>query len=523
MTLKSGLMGIILLLSAFFSFSCADDFELMITNGTIYDGSGNAPVTLDIGINEGIITAVGDLSGKRAAKTIDAAGLYIAPGFIDIHNHADRTLRNEESRNAKNYLLQGATTLVTGNCGSGTPNVGEYFSELESNGVGLNVVHLVGQGAVRRNVLGQADREPTSEELDEMRAIVKRAMEEGAVGMSTGLFYAPGNFAKTAEVTELAKELKAFNGIYTSHIRDESNYSIGLVNAVKEAIQIGETAGVPVQISHIKALGKPVWGKSVDVTNIIEEAQKRGVKVLADQYPYSASSTGLIPATIPRWVQVNGQLRNLLTDESQLPKIKKEIAANIDRRGGPETLVISSFRQKPEYEGKNLLEVSEILGKNPVDTAIELVLLGGPGVISHNMKEEDVIHFMRKPYVMTASDGNVPVFGNGVPHPRSYGTFPRKIRKYVLDEKVITMEHFVRSATSLPADMLNLNDRGWIKENYVADIVIFDPEKINELATFEEPHQYSVGVIYLFVNGEITVDNGEYTGTLAGKALRNNR
>ncbi len=365
-----------------------------------------------------------------------------------------------------------------------------------------------------------ADRAPNEEEMIKMKSLVEKAMLEGALGLSSGLFYAPGSYAQTEELIELCKVVKKYNGIYATHLRDESNYNIGLVSAIEEAIEIGEKSGVPVQISHIKALGKPVWGLSREVCEIIEAARDRGVVVYADQYPYNASSTSLTAAVIPRWVQAGGQLREFLRDSSQLVKIKAEIAENIERRGGPETLVIASSRNYTEWEGKNLYEISLILGENAVDTAIEMVLNDGASIVSFNMTDEDIEYFMSKPWVMTGSDGSLPLFGQAQPHPRSYGTFPRKIRTYVLDKKILSLEQAVRAATGLPAEMLGFSDRGLLKTGFVADIVVFDPDSIQDNATYSDPHQYSSGILAVLISGKPVIENGEYNGTLTGKPLR---
>jgi N-acyl-D-aspartate/D-glutamate deacylase len=516
-------VAVFLLLLGGLLIGCGQErYDVLITGGTIIDGSGQAGFEGDVAIRDGRIAAVGEIPSARADKMVDARGKYVVPGFIDLHTHGDRGILDEEGRKAQNYITQGVTTIVTGNCGGGTFDVAQFYATMEEQGIGTNIVHLVGHGTVRSAVMQDAARAPTDEEMEKMKALVDQAMQGGAAGMSTGLFYTPGSFAETDEVVELCKVVGQHGGIYASHIRDESNYTTGLQASITEAIEIGEKAGVPVQISHIKGLGKPVWGQAGAVAEIIEAAQARGVKVLADQYPYNASSTSLGAATLPLWVQADGKVRERLADPSLTQRIKKEIAANIERRGGAETLVISSFRQKPEYEGKSLLEISQILDKSTVDTAIELVLAGGPGVVSFNMSDADVEFFMKKPYVMTGSDGGIVQFGRGVPHPRNYGAFTKKIRTYVLDKKVLTMEQAIHAATGLAAEMLEFSDRGLLKEGYVADIVVFDPENIRDKATFSEPHQYSEGIDFVLVNGAFAVDGGQFTGTLAGKPLRRN-
>jgi N-acyl-D-aspartate/D-glutamate deacylase len=512
----------ILGLLALFLVGCSTSYDVVIKGGTIYDGMGGISFVADIGIEHGTIKTIGNIK-TSSGLTIDAQGSIVSPGFIDIHTHCELGLQTEIGKSAKNYLMQGVTTVVTGNCGGGTYRVEEFFSKLESQGIGLNVIHLVGHGTLRGSVMDQEDREPTDEELERMKLLLAQGMAEGAVGFSTGLFYAPGSFAKTDEIVELARLAKKYDGIYATHIRDESNYNIGLKEAVKEAIAVGEQAGIAVEISHIKALGKPVWGFSEEVCKLIENARDRGVKVYADQYPYTASSTGLAAALIPRWVQAGGQMRGRLENPEFLPKIKKEIAENIDRRGGPESLVIVSYPKNRDFDGKNLLEISQMMEMPVVETAIHLVLNGSPSIISFNMQESDLEYFMKKPYVMTGSDGNVQIPDKSFPHPRSYGTFPRKIREYVLEKKWITMEQAIRAATSLPAEVLRLADRGSLKEGFVADIVVFGPDEISDKATFDAPHQYSVGVQSLLINGKLIIQDGIYNGELAGKPLIMNK
>jgi len=506
-------------LLAFFVAGYSTSYDVVIKGGTIYDGMGRTPFVADIGVANGTIKTIGNIE-TTGGSTIDAKGLVVSPGFIDMHTHCDSGLQSEKGKNAKNYLMQGVTTVVTGNCGGGTYRVEEFFSKLESQGVGLNVIHLVGHGTIRKIAMGQEAREPSDEELERMKKLLAQGMAEGAAGFSTGLFYAPGSYAKTDEIVELAQVVKKYDGIYATHIRDESNYTIGLKEAIKEAITVGEKAGIPVEISHIKALGKPVWGMAEEVCNLIENARERGVRVYADQYPYMASSTGLSAAVIPRWVQANGQMRDRLENPALLPKIKKEIRKNIDRRGGPESLVIVSFPKNRTVDGKNLLEISRVMEMPVVETAIYLVLNGSTSIISFNMQESDLEYFMKQPYVMTGSDGNVQIPDKSFPHPRSYGTFPRKIRKYVLEKELITMAQAIRAATSLPAEVLGLTDRGKLKVGSVADIVIFDPDEISDKAIYSSPHQYSKGVRYLLIDGKLVIEDSIYNEQLVGKPIR---
>ena len=511
-----------LLIIACSTLQCTRDYEVVISGGTIYDGSGDAPFVADIGISDGIIQAIGKINPGKS-KEIDATGLIISPGFIDMHTHCDWGLKTPGMSDAQNYLKQGVTTVVTGNCGSGTYKVTEFFNHLDSIGIGPNVVHLIGHGTVRRTVMGQEDRAPTDDEMEEMKELFAIGMKGGAAGFSTGLFYAPGSYSETNEIIELGKEVRAYQGIYASHIRDEGKFTVGLIASIEEAIAIGEAAGIPVQISHLKALGKPVWGLSDEVTALIEDARDRGLDVWADQYPYPASNTGFSAAVLPRWVQAGGKTESRLTDPDLLPRIKEEMARNIENRGGPESLLLISYSADSSYNGKTLSEISKLMGKPVVETAIHLLLNGGSGVISFNMNESDILHFMQKDYVMTSSDGHVQQLGEGMPHPRNFGAFTRKIRKYVLEDQVITMEHAIRAATSQPANMLGLTDRGMIEKGFVADLVIFDPQNIWDKATFTDPNHYSEGIVYLFVNGEHVIENGDYNGKLAGKPLRMNQ
>lgn len=518
---KNILKYLLLLISISLLFlNCTRSFDIIIIGGTLFDGNGTKGYSADIGIRDGRISKIGKINSSLGKKVIIAKGKLVVPGFIDIHTHGDRGLRDPQRKSVLNYLTQGVTTLVTGNCGSGTYKVSEYFSQLEERGVGTNVVHLVGHGTIREEVMQYEDRDPTEEERQRMISFVEMAMHEGAAGLSTGLFYAPGSYAKTEEIIQLCSVVSQHGGLYATHIRDESDYSIGLKAAIHEAIEIGEKSEISVQISHIKALGRPVWGSADDVCQIIEEARSRGVKVTADQYPYIASSTGLVAAVVPRWIQADDKMEERLIDKKLLPRIKMEISQNIERRGGADTLVISSFSQKPEWEGKSLKEISGILNESYVDSAIKIVLMGGPSVLSFNMTDADVENFMKKSYVATGSDGHVLLFGEELPHPRSYGTFPRKIRRYVYEKELLSMEQAIRSMTGLPAEILGLEERGIIKEGYIADILVFDPDKIQDKATFDAPHQYSDGIDHVLIQGRIVIEDGEFNGTLAGKPLR---
>jgi len=516
-------------------FNCSKEYDkeydIVIKNGQIYDGSGEKPFYADVGIRDGIIYTIGKLEDNTDV-VIDANGMIVAPGFIDIHNHcafSDREIKKfgltEEVRiDIKNYLFQGVTTVVTGNCGIGEYEIGQTLKEIRDRGVGLNVIYLVAHGSIREAVMGKADREPSPAEMDAMKKLVRKAMEEGAVGLSTGLYYVPGSYAKTEEIIELAKVVYEFDGIYATHIRDEGGNNMGgLLAAIREAIKIGEEAKVPVQIAHIKAYTKSNWGKSKDVCAIIEEARARGVKVFADQYPYPASSTSLSAITLPRWVKAGDKMEENINNPDLKDKLILGIKERMDLGVVPDMLKIATFEEKKEWEGKTLEDISVLMKLPPIETIIKVLQIGDPDLINFGMSPDDVEYFMKKPYIMTSSDGGNLSLGVGLPHPRNYGAFPRKIRHYVLEKEIITMEHAIRAATSLPAEMVGLKERGLIKEGFIADVVVFNPETIKDKATFINPHQYSEGIEYLLVNGILTIKDGKYTGTLAGKPLRINK
>ena len=392
---------------------------------------------------------------------------------------------------------------------------------LLKDGLGVNAAQLVSHGAVRGAVLGMSDRAPDAAELDRMRQLVRDGMEAGAFGLSSGPFYAPGSYSKTEELIELAKIAARYGGLYTSHIRDESDYSIGVVAAVDEVIRISRDAGLPGIVSHIKVLGPHVWGYSLAVIQRIQRARDEGLPVFADQYPYDASSTSLTAALVPRWAQVGGDsaLRRRLATPSERERIRAEMVDNLDRRGGAARLQISRHREDPSLEGKTLAAVAQARGKDPLDAAIEIIQAGGAGVVSFNMLESDVDLFMQQPWTMTCSDGDLVRMGDGVPHPRAYGSFPRKLRRYALDRGVVRLEDAIRSMTSLPATVFQMRDRGTVRPGAYADLAVFDAARLRDLATYEKPHQLSEGMVYLLVNGEMAVDNRQFTGGKHGVVL----
>lgn len=505
----------------------SQSYDIIIENGKIIDGTGGPWYFGDLGIRDERIVVIGNLKDSVAARRIDAKGMFVTPGFIDIHTHSDRGITNEPwGPLAENSVRQGLTTIVGGNCGGSPLPIGEHFAEMERLNLSINYICLVGHNTIRRAVMGMEDRPPTPEELKEMKELVAQAMKEGAAGLSTGLYYTPGFYADTQEVIELAKVAAEYGGIYASHIRDESDYNIGLVAAVEEAIAIGEGAGLPVQISHIKCLGTPVWYESDKVLKVIHEARLRGINVLADQYTYNASGTSISGALIPRWaVSGPGTSREnfleTVEDPENVKKLLGDIEENIIRRGGPDTLLLRSSPTDEDFVGMYLHEVAEIMGLDPVEAALELQIAGGASLASFNMSEYDMENYMTSPYVMIGSDGSISNFGVGSPHPRAYGCFPRTLAYYVREKNFFTFEEAVKKMTSMPANQLGLFDRGIIREGMVADIVVFCPETVQDKADFFESHQYPEGIPYVLVNGRLVVDEGEHTGARPGRVLYN--
>ena len=489
--------------------------DVLIRGGTVVDGTGSAPRRADVAVRGDRIVFIGDAQNRvRAARTIDATGLIVAPGGVDPHAHVTEDLSDSASASNVPFLMQGVTTVITGNDGHGTPRVKEMMEGWERHRLGTNAAVLVGHGATRRTVMGMSSAAPTPAQLDSMRSLVRQAMEAGAVGLSSGLFYAPGSFGTTEEVIELARVAARYGGLYDSHTRDESSYGIGLVASVGEALRVGRESGARVNISHIKALGVDVWGKSDSVIAMVRAARAAGQLVTADQYPYTASGTGMGAALLPRWAESGGgdSVRARLGDASLRPRIEREMLDNMRRRGGANSLLITSSRDS-SLRGKTLLEVARERGKDTLQTAIDIILGGGAGLASFNMNEDDIKAFMKEDWVATGSDGS-----GG--HPRKYGTFPRKLRRYVLDDSVVTLPAAIRAASSITARQFRLAERGELRDGWFADVIVFDPATIRDEATFEEPRRLATGVRYVMVNGTLAVENGEYTGARAGRVLR---
>ncbi|MBI1347617.1 amidohydrolase family protein [bacterium] len=503
------------------SHASAQDIDLVLENGTIYDGAGGEPVVGHVAIKGGKIVSVGTDAVPSAKWRIDVKGLVVAPGFIDLHTHSDGENTEPESRACVNYIMQGCTTSVTGNCGSGPVDVAGYYKDINSAGCGTNVAHLLPQGNLRLKVVGDIDRQATDEELEQMRSLARKAMQDGAWGMSTGLIYTPSTYASTEELIELTKCIAEGQGIYVSHIRSEGDQ---LLEAVQEAIRIGKEGGTPTHISHFKASGTANWGRLRVAIDLIEKSRATGQTVTADQYPYTASSTSLEATVFPLWSRNGGQkeLVKRLDDPETKERLLKEVGRAIEERDDGARLLIASFSKRADWAGKNLKEIAVSEQKTPLEIAELITRQGGAAVINFGMHEDDVRLAMNVSWVATASDGGTRVPNESVPHPRSYGTFPRKIGLYSIRENVLPLSMAIRSSSGLPADILGMTDRGYLKSGQFADVVIFDPQAFIDTATFAQPHQYAAGMKYVFVNGTPAVYNGVPTGALAGRALRKN-
>lgn len=537
----------------------SERYDVLIRGGRVLDGTGNPWFPADIAIRGDRIVAVGALPDAQAARTIDATGKYVVPGFIDIHSHADDGSRptgglrdaDPARRAAPNLVSQGITTVVVNQDGRSPWPIAEQKTLLEKQGIGVNAMLLVGHGTVRRMAMGDDVRRPARpEEIANMRALVKQALEEGAVGISAGLEYEPGRWSTTEEIVEVARELPAFNGIYISHQRSEGTDPLWyvpsqdgpaaptLLDAVRETIEIGEKTGARVVASHLKAKGEHYWGSSAAAVALIQRARDRGVDVWADQYPYPTSGTDGSTVLIPAWAtrppgEKPGQpstppaamLKRVLGDPSSAKLVRSDIAHEIRRRGGAGNIVVYDFTDKSLY-GKTLAEIARLWKLDPVETAIKIQLeglsdrRGGARMRGFSMAELDMEHIAKQPWVATSTDGGIALPSDGpTTHARFYGSFTRKIRHYALDRGVISLEHAVRAGTSLPARIMRLKDRGEIREGFAADVVVFDLDRIRDKATFFEPHQHSEGIEHVLVNGVVVVDGGKPTGALAGKVL----
>lgn len=498
--------------------------DVLIRHGRVLDGTGNPWRRADIAIVGDRIAFMGTLTGVEAAVVIDAADRYVAPGFIDSHSHAGPGLAEPALRAARPLLAQGITTAFVNPDGSGPVDLAAQRTALEQRHTGVNVGLFVPHGSVRRAVMQMADRAPDASELARMAALVRDGMRAGALGLSSGLYYAPGSYATTAEVVALAREAAAAGGVYQSHIRDEADYSVGVVAAVDEVITIAEQARLPGIVTHMKALGRASWGASSMLIAHVEAARRRGVEVLADQYPYEASGTSLVGALMPRWAQAGGTdaMRRRMTGELR-PKVRTEVAANIDRRGGADTLLVSRYAPDPSIEGRRIGALAAAAGRTPDDYVLDLLAKDDASLVSFNMQDEDIDRIMRQPWTMTCTDGGLQPMDEGMPHPRGYGAFARKLELYVRERGVVDLAFAIRSMTSLPAAVYGIKDRGVLRPGAFADLVVFDLDRVDDVATYDRPHQLAAGMDTILVNGQLMRRDGAWTDALPGRVLRPDR
>jgi N-acyl-D-amino-acid deacylase len=499
-------------------------YDLILRGGRIVDGTGSPWYRADLAVRGDTIARIAPSIHAPAARVIDVTGLVVAPGFIDIHTHARRGIF--EVPTAENYVRQGVTTLLEGPDGSSSVPLGSFLQKVASTRISPNFASFVGQGTVRTTVMGEVNRPATAEERERMRDLVRQGMEEGAFGLSSGLFYVPGTFTPTEEVVDLARVAGSLGGIYISHMRDEAK---GVVDSVKETIAIGELGGLPTQITHHKIIGKKYWGRSVETLRLVDEARARGVDATIDQYPYTASSTSIGAALLPAWALEGGAAatRTRLKDPALRAKIKAESGTIIrDERGGgdPKNVVVARCDWDPSLNGLDLAAITAKRGlavsiDNAADTAIWVVEQGGAQGIFHAISEEDLQRILVHPATMIGSDGEIPLFGKNHPHPRSYGTFVRVLGEYVREKKLLSFEVAVQKMSAFPAQRLGLVDRGVLREGLKADIAVIDPRSVRDTATFEKPHSYAEGIAYVLVNGQVVFENGGMTSARPGRVL----
>src|SRR5450759_3719070 len=501
----------------------AAPYDVIMSGARVVDGSGSPWFLADIGIRGDSIAAVGALGNAPAGVRIDAKGMVVAPGFIDIHSHGRRGLAAVPT--AENYLREGVTTIVEGPDGSSPLPIAPFLDGIRKTAVSVNFATFVGQGSIRQAVIGLANRPATAAEIEKMKDLAAQAMRDGAFGLSTGLFYVPGNFTPTEEIIELARVVGKMGGIHISHMREEASH---VLDSVRETIRIGEEGGLPTQITHHKMIGQPNWGKSVNSLKLVEEARGRGVDVTIDQYPYTASSTG-IAALVPQWALEGGQksTSERLAAPDQRARIKAAIVQSlkVDRGAGdPKNVTIVNCAFDGTLAGKNLTQLTQARGvepsmENAAETVMDLVNRGGCSAVYHAIAEEDVVRIMRSPFTMIASDGDIPVFGQAAPHPRSYGTFARVLGVYVREKNVLTLEDAVRRMSAYPAQRLKIWDRGMLRPGMKADVIVFDPATVADRAEYDKPHQYSVGVHDVLVNGKLVLRKDKVTAERPGRVL----
>ena len=497
-------------------------YDLLITNARVIDGSGNPWFRADVAIKDGRIAHIGRLGPETAVRSIDAHGQILAPGFIDVHTHVESIYGQPA---AENFVRMGVTTLVTGNCGSSTTEVGEFLGRIKEKPLAVNLATLIAHGSVRRKVMGLGDREPTPEELRQMETLVEQGMKDGAVGLSTGLIYVPGTYAKTDEIVALARVAARYGGLYATHMRNEGDK---VADAIRESIQIGEQAGLPVEISHFKISNKKLWGQSPMTLGLVRDARARGLVVTVDQYAYTASSTSL-DSRLPSWLRAGGldEAKKRLADKATRERAINDTKDALKRSGFKDYgfAVVASYESDKSFNGKSIAEITkEVKRKSDVTSQIEQMLemyeAGGAAMIYHGMGEDDVKRIMQEPFTMIASDSGVRQIDESVPHPRGYGNNARVLGHYVRELKLISLEDAIRKMTSLPAQTFGFRDRGLIREGFAADLVIFDENTIIDQATYDKPHQFPQGISYVIVNGTPVIDGNRLTAARPGVALR---
>lgn len=525
--------SLVLLASVIGATNANAEVDLLIQNARVVDGTGSPWFVSDVAIDDGRIVAVGKSLDVVADQTIDARGRVLAPGFIDVHTHVESSDSREGLKNlpgAENFVLDGVTTIITGNCGGSEIDLNAWGSSLSN--LGINVASFIGHNSIRRAVVGLDDRAPTADEMQQMQALVDKAMQDGAVGFSTGLLYVPGTYATTEEVISLAKVASGYGGVYASHIREQGAM---LHESISEAVRVGREAKMPVQISHLKVKGRTRWGTIGSAIELIESYRREGIDVVVDAYPYERASTNL-GVNLPRWAVAGtaSDIAERIDDNETRDRITDDMKAMLEDGGYPDYsyATVAQYRPNPTYNGRTISEINRMVERssttdNEITTILDMMVEGGAAgvtqgasMIYHYMSEDDVDTILRYPNAAVASDGSIIAFGRGQPHPRSYGTNARILSDYVRDRQVLTLEDAIRRMTSLPARTFSFHDRGIVRPGFVADLVLFDPEKVDDTATFEEPHQFSEGFDVVVVNGVVTVADGKMTNNRSGQFLR---
>ncbi|MDP1874486.1 amidohydrolase family protein [Phenylobacterium sp.] len=502
----------------------AQEYDVLIRGGTVFDGTGAEGKAADVAIKGERIVAFGVIPATATATTVvDATGKYVSPGFIDPHSHAAPEIGTPELAAAIPVLHQGITTVMINPDGGGPGDLTPLITDIETNKPGVNVVPMIGHNGVRRDVMGLENRKPTPAELAGMEALVRKAMDLGAFGFSSGPFYIPGKFSDTSELVALAKVANTYpNAFHISHVRDESSYDVGVLGAIEELIEVSRQTGIIGVVTHMKMLGPSVWGQSEQAVEMINAARAEGLSIWADQYPYAASGSSLQSSLVPGWAQEGGPDATIkrLQNPEQRALIRQEMVANLERRAGANAIMIRNYQADPSLNGMRLDEIARRNLQDPLDTAIDMLIKGGSSIVSFNMNEGDVERLMQQPWTMTSSDGALPAFGVGGEHPRAYGAFPRKFRRYVIERDVISMAQAIHTSTGLPAQVFAIKDRGVIAPGAYADVLVFNPETIRDVATYQEPHAYSEGMEYIFVNGQTALSAGKVTEERHGRVLR---